>query len=431
MFGDMKQRVRSFAERGAGWALALCCALMAQAASGQGQIVVDPAQIQGIDPAQALHPGAWAPDVPGHIIPGTETAPHQVNVSVRVLEFQTTEGLETGLSAYFARRNKERAYGRVTSGNGAVTSADLTFPTATAGGITVFLDRIRLAEGDMEVILQALEDENRASILARPRAMVVVGSPVPTHIQTVDEIPYEETVSVGANIVQVVKRKPAGVTLTATVPQVIDDDGDWTTQDDTYIMLNIVAEVNEEGQRITVALDDQFTGGLITGGQNAIRVPEFISRSVKTTVWVRHGQVLILGGLYRTNKTSSSSSVPWLSQAENVAVGALSRAVPGNFVGSPLSATIGSRSVTDSRRELVFLIKAEIWRQAFTVDPFLFDENGEAPAETEEPEEDRKSPKEVITDIVEGVTGLPGDIAEGIAGEMPEEGIESELGGPE
>ena len=42
----------------------------------------------------------------------------QVNVAVKIIEFQTSKGSESGLSAYFKQRNEPRPYGRVSSGNG-------------------------------------------------------------------------------------------------------------------------------------------------------------------------------------------------------------------------------------------------------------------------------------------------------------------------
>ena len=107
----------------------------------------------------------------------------QVNVAVKIVEFQTTTGVETGLSAYFKQRNTPRPYGRVSSGNGAITSADITFPNTTNAGLTVFLDKITTHYGDIEMVLQALVDQNRAYILSRPKVMVLVGSEVPTIIE--------------------------------------------------------------------------------------------------------------------------------------------------------------------------------------------------------------------------------------------------------
>ena len=343
----------------------------------------------------------------GQMDPGD--APQQVDVSVKIIEFQSGKDVETGFSAYFAQRAANRHYGRVSSGPGAITSADLTFPTSTAAGITVFLDRISAWNyGDIEITLQALVDENRAYILSRPQALIPVGHPTPTNLGTVQKIPYENTVVVGNTPTQITAFRDTGVDLQLLSPQVYDVDGDWTTRQDSYIQLNVTAAVKEEGQRVTVALDSNLAGGNFAQAQNRITVPEFVSRSITTTVWVRDGQVLVLGGLYRNTSSRTLRSMPWLNQAEDVALGLAERAVPGNALGSPVSATLGNRRVSDSRRELVFMIKADVWYPAFTI----FDEHGFDPMAGEE---GPRSPVAIVTEIVEALTGVPQAVGEGLS----------------
>jgi len=287
------------------------------------------------------------------------TKPEQVVVSVKIIEFQLTKGIDTGLSAFFQKLPRAQPFGMVSVPGTAINMADLTFPISSAAGITVFLDRIRLSDGDIELVLQGLVDENRAFILSKPRAHVMIGQSVWTEVKTVQEVPYENTVVVGNTTQQVTAFEETGVSLRVRAPQIIDDDGDWSTSEDTYVQLQVNAEVKEEGQRIVVSLDDQLTGGDFTLARNAIRVPEFISRSINTHVWVRDGQVLILGGLFRNSDTKSLSTLPWLSQAEDFAVATAERLVPGDFLSSPLSSTFGNRS-TNRTRALYQFMKAEM-----------------------------------------------------------------------
>jgi hypothetical protein len=344
-------------------------------------------------------------------------APEQVNVTMKVVEFQATKGVDTGMSAFYSRRNEPKTYGRVSDGEGAITTADLTFPLDTEGAITVFLDRIRLSDGDLEFVLQGLVNENRAYILSRPKALVPVHDAIPTVIETVEENPYENPTVVGTTVVGVTDFRKTGVILQVGVPEIIDDDGDWVnTVDDTFIKLQLRAEVKELGENIVVAVDDRFAGA------NQVVAPTFVSRSIDTSVWVRHGQVLILGGLFRNRTTKSLDTVPGLTKAEDLAVGLLERVVPGNFIGSPVSSTIGNRTTEEQRRELVFFIKCETWLPAYTVvDESVFDDNGET--------KERTKPTDVIGDVIGGIANIPVGIAEGIAGQEREQGIESELGG--
>lgn len=371
--------------------------------------------------APLLCAAAWGQDTPQIVITVPETppqvgAPEQVSVTMKVVEFQATKGVDTGLSAFYARRKEPKTYGRVSDGEGAISTADLTFPLDSEGAITVFLDRLRLSDGDMEFVLQGLVNENRAYILSRPKAMVRVRNVVPTIIETVEENPYENPTVVGTTVVGVTDFRKTGVILQVGVPDVIDDDGDWTTVDDTFIKLQLLAEVKELGEDIVVAVDDRFAGA------NQVVAPTFVSRSMTTNVWVRHGQVLILGGLFRNRKTKSLESVPGLTKAEDLAVGLVERVVPGNFIGSPVSSALGNRTTEEQRRELVFFIKCEAWRPAYTVvDESVFEDDEEA--------RERMKPTDVIGDVIGGIAGIPEGIAEGIAGQEREAGIESELGG--
>lgn len=280
-----------------------------------------------------------------------ETKPMQANVAVKVVEFQTVKGQESGLSAYMKNLNLSQA----------VRAADMTFPSSTAAGITIFLDQLGLTEQQLELVLQALVDENRAYILSRPNVMVMTNGE-PTSIQTGQKVPYESNVIAGNTPVQVTKFKDTGVILEVRIPKIIDDDGDWSTTEDTFLQLDITAEVKEEGQRITVALDDALAnGGLFSSSQNALRVPEFINRRIKTTIWIRHGQVLVLGGLYRDVNSKDVTSLPWLAEAEGGVMGIANKLSPDKSYGTPISDRLGNRKKNAEHRELVFLLKAESW----------------------------------------------------------------------
>ncbi len=327
-------------------------------------------------------------------------APEQVVVSVKIIEFQATKGIETGLSAFFSRLPRAQPFGQVDQNADGIGTVDLTFPTSTAAGITVFLDRISIGDAELEVVLQALVDENRAFILSRPHAMVMVGDRQPTIIRTNNKIPYESTRVVGSTTIQITEFQDTGVTLSLRAPEVIDDDGNWETEEDTFIRLDVYATVKEEGQRIVIALDDQLatSGEEFTEGENAISVPEFISRSMQTHVWVRQGQVLMLGGLYRNSEAKSITSIPLLNQAEDAASKLVGGFLSNNLAGSPLSATFGNRDTEESRRELVFLIKAETWSPGFSIT----DDLGFIQQEASK----RRSPTDVILEVTQDIAGI-------------------------
>ncbi|MDZ4861705.1 MAG: hypothetical protein SGI88_22250 [Candidatus Hydrogenedentes bacterium] len=362
-----------------------------------------------------LDPPRPAPTLP--TTPLSADAPKQANISVKVVEFQATKGVETGLSAFYARRNNSKPFGRVSDGEGAISTADLTFPLLAEGSITVFLDRLRLADGDLELMLQALVTENRAFILDRPRAMVPVRGTVPTTIETVEENPYESPTVVGTTVVAATEFRKTGVIMTVQIIDVIDDDGSWETTEDTYFCLLLRSEVKELGEEIVVAEQDRLVGA------SRITAPTFVSRSIDTQVWVRHGQVLVLGGLFRNRKLKTIETVPGLSKLEDMTIGLAERIIPGNVLGSPATSTFSSKANEEQRRELVFFIKAEGWRPSYTVS-----EEVEGPIDDEK-RRGRLRPTDIIGNVIGGITSIPEGIAEGIVGEIEEDGIESELRG--
>lgn len=356
-------------------------------------------------------------------VPVVAQAPQQVQVSVKVIEFQTSKDVETGLSAYFKQRTEPQPYGRAATGVGNISSADITFPSSASSGITVFLDRLVTKYGDIEVVLQGLVEQGRAFILSQPTALVPVAPAAdakPTVIKTAQQIPYEDTVVFVYTPVQTTAFKETGVSLTISALALADDDGNPNTKEDTYIRLNLIATVKEEGQRITVALDNKVSGGVFSDTSNAIQVPEFVSREIKTEVWVRHGQVLMLGGLYRNTDNKDLSSLPWLAQGDRFMNGLIQRVVPFAVEPVPLSSSIGNNKQTDGRRELAFLIKAD-------VPALIYDES----TEVEQKENFITRPTEVVTGILHGISQIPQGIAEGVTGQSLDEDISTGLQGDE
>ena len=92
----------------------------------------------------------------------------------------------------------------------------------------------------------------------------------------------------------------------------------------------------------------------------------------------------------------------------------------------PVASSLGNTKREEGRRELVFLIRSELWRPAFTVaDQFGFVEEGDEPAKM------RRSPTDVITGVLGELSDIPLGLVEGISGQPAREegGVSSSLGG--
>jgi hypothetical protein len=260
--------------------------------------------------------------------------------------------------------------------------------------------------------------------------MVPVGEATPTVIETVQQIPYEDTKVFGATVRQITSFRDAGVYLSVQAIEILDDDGDKRTTHDTFIHLKLIARVNEEGQRISVALDDSVNVGssILNPNANEISVPELVSREITSEVWVPDGQVLIMGGLFRTNTNRTLTSAPFLTQAEDMVNSTAQRLLP--FTPDlPVGSGLGSRQEGESRRELVFLVRAERWIPSQTVpDEFGFLEEKKDEKAKDEDDKKKTKPTDVINNMLQGISRMPRGMAEGISGTDEEESIGKQLG---
>ncbi len=335
--------------------------------------------------------------------PPPQPKPKQVVVQAKIVEYTHQKGVETGLSAYFRKwQTHTDWWGVVHRSFQGIRSADITFPTSRPATFSVFLDRIHISEGDIEMVLQALERQNKASILSKPRLMVPVGGPE-SSIETTQQEPYEELQITANTSVPVTRYDKTGVTLKVKVIDILDLDGNWATTEDTFIRMHVSAEVTDLGRLLVVNIDP-------LRGDQGIRAPELLTRKIDTQVWVRHGDVLMMGGQLTNVNSKMNTSPPWLSQAESMTTGLVERFVPGDFVGSPLSSTIGSHSTDDQRRELVFFIKAEVWKPVTTRKGEFTEFHQAKPGVLATPAELVNQLYERLRNLPQGVSGLGEEI---------------------
>jgi type II secretory pathway component GspD/PulD (secretin) len=263
-------------------------------------------------------------------------------VETIVLEYSSTSLFDFGMSGVFARF----AVPPGSTGSGTVSLADLAFPSlnATGLGLEMFLDNITIGEGEFEFLIQALEQDERIEILSRPRVSLEKGD-TQAVVQTVERVPYETTKVVGTTTVQVTEFKDTGVTLQVTLKDILEDG---------YVDLQVHAAVIAAGPRLSVALASEPAEGAV------LLVPEFFDRSVDTRVTVGDRQVLVLGALLSTEKSTSRRGLPILGE------------IP------LLEHLFSSRRNEETYRELIFLLKPTIYRGGVVPRPaFLERELGE------------------------------------------------------
>jgi type IV pilus assembly protein PilQ len=131
----------------------------------------------------------------------------------------------------------------------------------------------------LDLELSALENEERAEIIASPRLMTT--DQKPAMIQSGEEIPYQEATSSGATAVAF---KKAVLSLKVT-PQITPDG-----------KLLMELQINQDAD----------------SGRDVQGVPIITTKAIDTNVLVNNGQTIVLGGIYQQSKSNTVTRIPFL-----------------------------------------------------------------------------------------------------------------------
>ena len=246
---------------------------------GRGSLQVD-------EPRNALiyqgDPAQWERMLT--LIRQMDKAPRQVMVEVTIAEVTLNDDNSFGLT-WFAKNGFGRFDGSTWMGKG---SGGTGPGAAASNGLTYLLD----VAGQNRAALTAFADDNRVSILSTPRLLVKSGSEanfdVGTEVPTVTMSTTSNQQSEGnTNLLQSIQYRKTGVILQIK-PTVYSDD---------RIDLDITQEVSE-----AMPLSDNATANS----------PSIFNRSVTTSLSLRDGGSVVLGGLMSSRQTDSDSGVPFI-----------------------------------------------------------------------------------------------------------------------
>jgi type IV pilus assembly protein PilQ len=219
----------------------------------------------------------------------------QVSIEARIVRAQTNVaeslGVRWGGAAYNVSGNNvisvggsqsaaEEARNAATGGSGAIT-----FPGALAVDLGVSGDgasSFAIGFGSdnflVDLELSALESDGKAEIVSQPR--VVTADRQTASIKSGQEIPYQEATSSGATSTEF---KEAVLSLEVT-PQITPDD---------KIIMDL--EVNQDSR-----------------GEDTDAGPAINTNSVTTQVLVANGETIVLGGIFESTNTETTTKTPFL-----------------------------------------------------------------------------------------------------------------------
>ncbi len=235
--------------------------------------------------------------------------PDQVMIEVKVVEIVRDYGKELGIRWGYDRgkhtlkpilgdHESTQSPAEERTGGGGPESAlwqgefDLLSPYFDRG-VDLLFDRIRIGSTILDARLQALISQGKAELLANPKIVTINGKQATIVIG--NEVPFQTTKLVSNQTVLTTEFKTAGVTLVVT-PRIQEED---------FILLEVEPQVSG----ITGHQDVVF--GTVEKMKVA-SLPVFSTRKAKTSVLVKNGGTLVIGGLLQKNKVKEIQKVPLL-----------------------------------------------------------------------------------------------------------------------
>ncbi|MEH6356433.1 MAG: type IV pilus secretin PilQ [Marinobacter sp.] len=219
----------------------------------------------------------------------------QVSIEARIVRAQTSVaeslGVRWGGASFGDNGNNSTVVGGSLEtvgsvmGAGAANSTSVTFPGALAVDLGVSGDgassfAVGFSGGDflVDLELSALESDGKAEIVSQPR--VVTADRQTASIKSGQEIPYQEASSSGATSTSF---KEAVLSLEVT-PQITPDD---------KIIMDL--EVTQDSR-----------------GEDTPSGPAINTNSVTTQVLVANGETIVLGGIFESTNTETTTKTPFL-----------------------------------------------------------------------------------------------------------------------
>ena len=216
-----------------------------------------------------------------------DRTPRQVLVEVVIVDVQLSDDTEIGINwDLLSNENYDITYRQNFTSRLGSTAADAdSISSASAFNTTGIGGDFSVISGTVRHVVSMLQQKRDVEILASPRAMMVSGQSAT--IKAVEEIPFLEvsdTAAGGAGALTSTEFKEVGITLTVTS----------TITDGNNIFLTLNAEQS------------------VKTGESSTGVPIVDSRQVDTSLMLTDGQIIVMGGLRRQEKTKQVDQIPFL-----------------------------------------------------------------------------------------------------------------------
>ncbi len=171
----------------------------------------------------------------------------------------------------------------------ALEGLGVAWPSAVGGSLSLSKTDATTtvkAATSISAIVNLLESQGKAKILARPRIKAIDGQSANIFIG--DKVPYSET------------NEDASGKITETIKFV-----------DSGITLKILPTINTQDQEVKIKIEPEVSSIFGWRGKNN-DVPWVKTRKVDTTVSVKNNETVVIGGLFNSSDSVDQSKVPFL-----------------------------------------------------------------------------------------------------------------------
>ena len=231
----------------------------------------------------------------------------QITVEARFIEIGLTDLSSLGVE-WTAEYRKTSGQSDIFIGSGSNSNPVKTgtnFDVPIGGpGLSLSVIKTTLKGNQLSMFLHALESTGKANILSSPKITTLSGQVA--NIQSVRTVPYATAVT-RTNIAQ-------GATATQE-PIFVNT---YTIAEKTVgIKLPVKPTVGEDKETITLEISPEVSQivdqvPIVSAAGTALGLPVIDARSVQTTVVVKSGETIILGGLVKDNDIDTTRQVPLL-----------------------------------------------------------------------------------------------------------------------
>ncbi len=215
----------------------------------------------------------------------------------------------TSSDAWQSRQATYQEAGYVGSYPFSGTTSSLASATSSVGAGEMHLGMV--GNNDFDIILKYLQTLGETRIISTPKLAVVNNEEAKIHVG----------------------QKEAYVTTTTTTGQTTSTMSEEVTFVDVGVMLSVVPTINEEGF-ITLKIKSEISNVidiLITPTEN--QIPIIDTSLAETTVLVKEGSTIVIGGLRKEQEMTSYSGLPALGR------------IP--FLGRLFSTNISTKTITE------------------------------------------------------------------------------------